>query len=76
MINRNVKTLYLDIESSYMLLAGFGLYDQNFTPDQIIKDWHIISVSWMFEGDKKVSNVTAKGRNDKRVVAFTCRCPR
>ncbi len=67
-MHKQPKILYCDIETSYMLLAGFGLYDQNFTPKHIIQDWHLISVSWMFEGDDLVSNVTASGTNDKKVA--------
>lgn len=63
-----IKILYADIETSLMLLAGFGLYDQNFSPTHVFQDWHIICASWMFEGDEKVSHAIGNGSNDMNVV--------
>ncbi len=62
------KILFADIETSLMLLAGFGLYNQNFSPSNVFQDWHIICASWMFEGDKKVSHAIGNGTNDLNVV--------
>lgn len=39
------KILFLDIETRQMLLGGFGLFNQNFSVDQIEEDWSIISFS-------------------------------
>lgn len=37
------KILILDIETSPMLLWGYGMYDQNFSVDQIYEDWYLLS---------------------------------
>lgn len=62
------KILFWDIETSYNLLAGFGLRDQNFSHKQIVQEWYIICASWMFEGDKKVSSIASVDGNDYRVI--------
>jgi uncharacterized protein YprB with RNaseH-like and TPR domain len=62
------KLLFWDIETSYSLLAGFGLRDQNFSHKQIVQEWFIICVSWMFEGDKKVSAITSIDGDDRNVI--------
>ncbi len=62
------RILYWDIETSYMLLAGFGLYNQNFSPNNVVQDWHIICASWMFEGDKKPKSVKGNGTDDSKIV--------
>ena len=68
MTNRKPVICFMDIETSYMLLAGFGMYDQNFTPKNIIQDWHMICASWKFQGDDKVYNVVGNGKNDKKIA--------
>lgn len=44
-----MRVLFIDIETRYMELGGWGAYDQNFSPKQIIKDWCIIAFAaqWM-----------------------------
>lgn len=37
------KILILDIELSPMVLLGFGLRDQNFSLDQVLEDWYVMS---------------------------------
>lgn len=39
------RILFLDIETKYMLLEGWGLFNQNFSVDQIAEDWSILSFS-------------------------------
>lgn len=39
----NPKILVFDIETSPMELYGFGLFDQNFSLDQIKTDWYVLS---------------------------------
>lgn len=46
-----IKMLFLDIETSQMILGGFGLYNQNFSLEQIEKDWTIISFSYKWAGE-------------------------
>ena len=48
------KILVLDIETRQMLLGGFGLFNQNFSLDQIEEDWSIISFSAKWKGSEDV----------------------
>ena len=52
------KMLFLDIETSPLSLSGWGLYNQNYSLEQVGEDWAIISYAakwWggdnIFEGD-------------------------
>lgn len=42
------KILVLDIETKQMLMGGWGLFNQNFSIDQIEEDWSILSYSAMW----------------------------
>lgn len=48
------KVLFLDIETKYMLLEGWGLFNQNFSVDQIAEDWSILSFSAKYLHEDKV----------------------
>lgn len=39
------KVLVLDIETKYLLMQGWALFNQNFSVDQIEEDWSILSYS-------------------------------
>jgi len=54
------KVLVLDIETKYMLLEGWALFNQNFSVDQIGEDWSILSYSakWYDSEDVLYSDVT------------------
>lgn len=54
------KILFLDIETKYMLLEGWGLFNQNFSVDQIAEDWSILSYSAKYADSDEVlySDVT------------------
>lgn len=54
------RILFLDIETKYMLLEGWGLFNQNFSVDQIAEDWSILSYSAKFADTDEVmySDVT------------------
>lgn len=54
------KILFLDIETKYMLLEGWGLFNQNFSVDQIAEDWSILSYSckWAHSDEVLYSDVT------------------
>lgn len=47
------KVLVLDIETSYMLLGGWGLFNQNYGLQQVIKDWDILSFSAKWLGSEE-----------------------
>lgn len=58
--------LVLDIETRYMMLEGWGLFNQNFSVDQIAEDWSILSYSakWYDSEDVMYSDVSEKTEDD------------
>ena len=63
-----IKTLYLDIETSYSVMACFGLFPDAIPHDNIIQEWHIISAAWKWAGQKKCHHSVTYSMNDKKVV--------
>lgn len=67
------KILLFDIETSPLVVFSWRIYDQRITPEQVIKDWYVISWSAKWLCDSTVhsdvirSEETADG-NDERVV--------
>lgn len=68
-LNRPVKRLFFDIETSFNIgwfwRAG---YNQTVTPDQIIHEKAIISISWKWEGEDKVYSKSWNNGCDKELV--------
>jgi DNA polymerase elongation subunit (family B) len=69
---REPKILLFDLETAPMKLLGFGLYDQNFSIDQIDEDWFLLSFAakWLgkpaiYYADQKDSEVLS---DDKRLL--------
>lgn len=62
------RICWWDIETSYSLIAGFDLYNQNHSHKQIVEEWYIISAAWMFEGDDKPSSISTYTKDDRKVV--------
>ena len=60
------RILVLDIETRYMLLEGWGLFNQNFSVDQIAEDWSILSYSakWYDSDEVLYSDVSEKTEDD------------
>ena len=60
------RILVLDIETRYMLLEGWGLFNQNFSVDQIAEDWSILSYSakWYDSDEVLYSDVSEKIEDD------------
>lgn len=56
------RVLVFDIETSQMLLGGWGLFNQFFSIEQIEKDWELISYSakWLGEDEILYSDVSEK----------------
>lgn len=54
------RILFLDIETKFMTLQGWGLFNQNFSLDQIAEDWSILSFSfkWYKEPETNYFDVT------------------
>lgn len=61
------KILIIDIETSPLELHGWGLFDQNFSLEQISKDWTILSFSAKWLGEKKITYMDTGGRGKHRV---------
>lgn len=54
------RVLFLDIETSQMLMGGWGLWNQNYSIEQIEKDWDIISYAakWRDEDDVMYNDIS------------------
>lgn len=63
-----VKRLFLDIETSYSVVATFSLYPKAIPHSSILSDWHIICAAWKWEGDKDIHGKLTYTKNDKQVV--------
>jgi hypothetical protein len=53
-----MKILYWDIETAPMVVATWGLFNQNIGYDAIIKDWYMICAAWRWHGTKKIETVS------------------
>lgn len=57
--NNTPRILLYDIETSPLLLAGgFGLFDQNFSHENIVQDWFIICACWKWYGEDQIHSVS------------------
>ena len=71
----DAKILVIDIETSPLELYGWKLFDENFSLEQIAKDWSILSFSamWLHKPKRVIYMDTggrgkAQVRNDKRLM--------
>lgn len=48
------RVLFFDIETRQLTLEGFGLFNQNFSLNQIAEDWSILSFSAKWLGDSDI----------------------
>ena len=64
-----MKRLFLDIETSYNIVATFSLYPKFIPHDNILHEWHIICAAWKWEGQKRIYGEIANGKDDKNVVS-------
>lgn len=63
------KILLWDLETSYMALAGFSLWEEIRSHNNIIDDWFIICGAYKWLGERKVHTVAIEEPgNDKEVV--------
>jgi DNA polymerase elongation subunit (family B) len=65
-----IKRLFFDIETAPMVVYTWRIgWKINLNPTQIIDDWKIICISYMWEGDNKVQNLTwDKNHCDKKML--------
>lgn len=50
----NPRILVIDIETSPLITYTWGIVDQNIGLNQIVEDWHLLSFSAKFVGEKKI----------------------
>lgn len=67
------KILCIDLETTPLEVYSWGIYDQQINPQQIIKDWSILSwaACWLHEPNKMMYMDTRKEkdpRNDKNIL--------
>ena len=63
------KILFLDIETSYSIMASWGLFPKFIPHENIIQEWHIICAAWKWRGQKKVHVAKTYTKDDKDVVS-------
>lgn len=63
-----MKTLILDIETSYNIVPTFSLWPKFISHDNIIQDWYIICAAWKWSGQKRVHGAYTYDTNDYGVV--------
>jgi len=73
MSDRRPNVLLFDIETSPLVVYSWGLYDLHLSPENIIRDWHMISWSakWLFDNETFGSVMTPKemkNADDSRLV--------
>ena len=61
------RVLVIDIETAPLELRGWGLFDQNFSLEQIAKDWTILSFAAKWLGKEKITYMDTGGRGKARV---------
>lgn len=59
-----MNKLLLDIETSKMTVRTFSLYPDSINYEDIIKDWHIISIAYKWVGDAEVHVLTKTGSDN------------
>jgi hypothetical protein len=52
-LGNGAKIVVLDIETFPNLVYTWGLYEQNVSINQIVRDWSIASITWKWLGDPK-----------------------
>lgn len=68
------KILILDIETSYLLVKSWGIWEQNIPPSNIVKDWHVLAwaAKWAHEPASKIMYMDqSKAKdisNDKNIL--------
>jgi len=58
MKSKPLKVLFWDIETSHMIGAHFGLYDQNINYTDILQEWYIISAAWKWQDQRAVESIS------------------
>lgn len=71
-MSKGPRVLFLDIETAPILAYVWGIYDQNIPTIQIKKDWHLLSWSAKWLGDKKAMHMNQANvkniEDDKKIM--------
>lgn len=62
------KILYWDIETSYSICAAFAPKVEYIPYTNILQDWSILTISYMWEGDKKPTQLKVKRLGDDKAI--------
>lgn len=62
--NNSVKILLLDVETAPILAHVWGLWDQNIPLNMIETDWHLLSWSAKWHGQKKIMYMDQRNQKD------------
>lgn len=65
------RIILFDIETAPIVGTMWGLYNNFLSPENIVKDWYMISAAWKTLGSTKVNSVSvskAGSSNDRNVV--------
>jgi DNA polymerase elongation subunit (family B) len=64
-----MKSIVFDIETTHTILANWSLFDKYTSHENILSDWHVISVAWKELGKgNPVQVVYTYTKNDKKVI--------
>lgn len=67
-MTRSPRIMFWDIETSHMLVATFGLWNQNISHHNIIQDWKMFCGAWKYLGEDKVYSVSINEMTEREAV--------
>jgi hypothetical protein len=65
-----MRVLFWDIETSPMITATWGLWDQTIPTDHVLEDWKIICAAWKWQHETEPQAVTWKKTRNKALSPF------
>lgn len=63
-----VKTLFLDVETNYSVVASWSLWPKYIPHDNILQEWYVICACWKWAGQKTVHSAKTYDQDDKEVI--------
>lgn len=57
-VRGNMRILFFDTETSPIIAAVFGLYDQNIPYRHVIQEWFILCAAWKWLGEDNIKTVS------------------
>mgnify|MGYP003655379232 FL=1 len=62
-MKKQPRIIVWDIETSFMIVKSFGLWNQNHSHKNIVNDWYIICICWKVLGKSKVHTLSLDFKN-------------